>query len=1374
MKVAFGAAVAVTGASALIYILLRSRKRHPDPGKEDNAGTSSEIINPNKTDVNASLSDKSSTICNDDTSVKSCPYVNFNGHVPVDGKSSEEILEGHVIDHSNEREGNYQVKQNTEICEEPVTTVEVEQSTSDTSGQHLKTAESSICSSDKFVSVAGLLDDFERNYTDGKNDDLVNIKKGRDGHFLENKENGMECISLVSAESVSVAENLKEIENSLVSMNGEENVICSSTVSDMLSAKPVPLGMEVTCTTFETTEDAESSSLIIQQEKEASQYSCLENDYHTMAVVIEEEKEPMRSSNVSSVSLEKSVLSTVCMNESNGMFDTQEHELGTSLKPQGKEPSVLPSLGKDGVLTESCGFVLEEESPISSSKDRNQEPVTHTSLDLNREYSDSSDLAQINSLCSSILVEDEKSDESLVVCKEEESFLSSCLEHEKQSTLSFSMDDAKQSIMSPNLEQEEQLTNFLAKEEIALSCDMGQEECVTLSHNIEVEKDIAPAWNLDHDERSPHSSCIDKKSLPIISQEEGSALSSSRDIGEQSTILFSLEEPSTISSTVLLEQQLSPSSFDEKECCNLSSSMATTERNAVLSTLGSENQSTLSFSSDQEQSPLSLNLIPKEKSTPILDQEDRLTHSSNIDQVEQLTISSNVSQEEQSSLLSNIVLEELDSCSSSNGLEEHPHLSSSVDQEELVLSFTSAHAEEAVSEDQEAQEESLRLAKEGGSTYLNKKERAVLSTSLSEKKQTAVSLKMDQENKSSISCTFDQEEQLDVLSSSDKEKQITVSSVLAQREQSVVLPSLASEEQPALSTSLNEDQESEKLCTQSLATSKDKCIKAMKTKMEDCQKNSAPQKKEDGSASDCLVKEGVTSSSNNGFTEQQQKTSKEDEEIEMANKTQNVDLEISILREGSSIETSRLREECSASTKMMMGSSTETSKLKATCSKEGSKLRGRDSTGISLTKENSAGVGSLKEISSTDIVNSKESNITSIHKQKENSDAGISNVREDSNRVKKAGVSDKGTFRREQFQDNQGDSAAADLDDDPAAEQDNVNSDSLSLKSLDSGKDSTEVEPETLFNPSTFPVSSQEQYIFYEFEIPQTLVGRLIGRKGAFVNRIKATTEATVIVYPHENVRLKLCSVEGTKQQVIAALNMIREHFPQSRYADLTLAQVFTQQSLLTQTRPTLNTQAMQIELTAGVVVEVRVSAVVTAGELWVQQPLHPSYSALHRLQSCMNLNYGDGSNTPPLPSPIQDGIVCVAQIKKHWLRCQLQSTEDDVSSVVLLDVGGTVSVATSLLRQIRYDYMTLPFQATQCFLHGVQPAKGDVWDDASTAVMEEFVSDTILFATVVSYTEDGVPLVNIYRRDQDEYVHLNEKLVRLGHARWLSPQPAS
>ncbi|XP_063613924.1 KH domain-containing protein akap-1-like isoform X2 [Penaeus indicus] len=352
--------------------------------------------------------------------------------------------------------------------------------------------------------------------------------------------------------------------------------------------------------------------------------------------------------------------------------------------------------------------------------------------------------------------------------------------------------------------------------------------------------------------------------------------------------------------------------------------------------------------------------------------------------------------------------------------------------------------------------------------------------------------------------------------------------------------------------------------------------------------------------------------------------------------------------------------------------------------------------------------------------------------------------------------------------------AVTDLENYPVSEPDSHNCDSQSLKSIDSGQGSIEVEPETVFNPSACPVFSQEQFLFYEFEIPQTLVGRLIGKKGAFVNKIKATTDATLIVYPHKNRRLKLCSVEGTRQQVDAAIRMIRDHFPLDRYPDVTLEQVSGRGPVQPAVQPTVNTQAMQIELTAGVVVEVRVSSVMSGGELWVQQPLHPSFSALQRLHSCMNLNYGDGSNTPPLPVPIQEGTVCVGHVARQWMRSQVLSCTEESAVVVLLDVGGVLNLPTSDLRQIRYDYMTLPFQASQCLLHGIQPVGEDGWDDTSAAVLEELVSGTILFTTVVSYTEDGVPLVNLYRRQQDQYINLNEKMVHLGHAKWIAPPSAS
>ena len=52
--------------------------------------------------------------------------------------------------------------------------------------------------------------------------------------------------------------------------------------------------------------------------------------------------------------------------------------------------------------------------------------------------------------------------------------------------------------------------------------------------------------------------------------------------------------------------------------------------------------------------------------------------------------------------------------------------------------------------------------------------------------------------------------------------------------------------------------------------------------------------------------------------------------------------------------------------------------------------------------------------------------------------------------------------------------------------------------------------------------------MIYEFEMPQTIVGRLIGKFGNFVNKIKATTGASIIVKVHHtSSSLKICAIEG-------------------------------------------------------------------------------------------------------------------------------------------------------------------------------------------------------------------------------------------------------
>mgnify|MGYP001792476524 FL=1 len=43
---------------------------------------------------------------------------------------------------------------------------------------------------------------------------------------------------------------------------------------------------------------------------------------------------------------------------------------------------------------------------------------------------------------------------------------------------------------------------------------------------------------------------------------------------------------------------------------------------------------------------------------------------------------------------------------------------------------------------------------------------------------------------------------------------------------------------------------------------------------------------------------------------------------------------------------------------------------------------------------------------------------------------------------------------------------------------------------------------------------------------------------------------------------------------------------------------------------------------------------------------------------------------------------------------------------IKLMDIGGYASVQTDTLRQIREDFLSLPFQAVECYLANIEPRK--------------------------------------------------------------------
>lgn len=74
------------------------------------------------------------------------------------------------------------------------------------------------------------------------------------------------------------------------------------------------------------------------------------------------------------------------------------------------------------------------------------------------------------------------------------------------------------------------------------------------------------------------------------------------------------------------------------------------------------------------------------------------------------------------------------------------------------------------------------------------------------------------------------------------------------------------------------------------------------------------------------------------------------------------------------------------------------------------------------------------------------------------------------------------------------------------------------------------------------------------------------------------------------------------------------------------------------------------------------------------------------------------------------ENTICIAHSVGRWYRAMVLSTdeEEDISYVKFLDYGGYAYVDNSMLKQIRADFLMLPFQAAECYLADIIPIGGE------------------------------------------------------------------
>ncbi|NXQ81582.1 AKAP1 protein, partial [Nyctibius grandis] len=297
--------------------------------------------------------------------------------------------------------------------------------------------------------------------------------------------------------------------------------------------------------------------------------------------------------------------------------------------------------------------------------------------------------------------------------------------------------------------------------------------------------------------------------------------------------------------------------------------------------------------------------------------------------------------------------------------------------------------------------------------------------------------------------------------------------------------------------------------------------------------------------------------------------------------------------------------------------------------------------------------------------------------------------------------------------------------------------------------------------------ASKSDSIIWEIEVPKELVGRLIGKQGKYMRSLRQASGAKIYVATLPYFRdSQVCHIEGSPHQVEKVLSLIGK-----RFKELCLTNIH---ALPPPTPMTLHSLLMTawLFLPDGVTVEVVVANQVDAGHMFLQQYTHPTFHVLRSLDQQMYACYSQ-PGIPTLPTPVEVGIICAAPgPDRAWLRAQVISYFEETGEVELryVDYGGYDKVKIDTVRQIRSDFLSLPFQGAEVLLDNVVPLPDeDHFSSEADAAVSEMTRGAVLVAQVTNYdSATGLPLIQLWNVMGDEVVSINRTLVERGFAQWL------
>jgi len=175
------------------------------------------------------------------------------------------------------------------------------------------------------------------------------------------------------------------------------------------------------------------------------------------------------------------------------------------------------------------------------------------------------------------------------------------------------------------------------------------------------------------------------------------------------------------------------------------------------------------------------------------------------------------------------------------------------------------------------------------------------------------------------------------------------------------------------------------------------------------------------------------------------------------------------------------------------------------------------------------------------------------------------------------------------------------------------------------------------------------------------------------------------------------------------------------------------------------------------IIQDVTVSCVIDTCRAFVQQTQNPTFVGLKNMEEEMMITY-NMEQSSQLMRPIAHGSVVAVNTDDKWYRCQVVSYNStcDTCEVKFVDHGGYTTVAANNLRQLKSQFLRLPFQAIEVYFAHMNPANYEIQID----IASEILFNKEICIQLIGTADDGLPMVEAYYYDGDYLRTFNQDVM--------------